>query len=346
MSAPKTGYGMNDRAVQIACTIGDPGGIGPEIAAKLIAGGTFPGEARVCFIGSAAALRGSLTGDLAGRLTVVPASGARSLRFPLPFPAIIDTGGGEAPIGRPSAEGGRAAGLAVEIAASLAKRGEVECIVTGPVSKEALQLGGYRYKGHTEMLADLFDSPHCQMMMVAGKLRIVILTRHIPVCEIAGAVTGELIARGVKEAEGALRGLWGVTRPRIAVAALNPHAGDGGVIGREETDVIIPALAGLRDEGYDVSGPFPADSMFQGWEKKGYDVYVALYHDQGMIPFKMIGFRLGVNMTIGLPVVRTSVSHGTAYDIAGRGMANPNSLAGAAALAVQCGIARRRNIEV
>jgi len=208
--------------------------------------------------------------------------------------------------------------------------------VTGPISKEALGLAGYSYIGHTDMLSDLLGAPDCQMMMVSGALRIVILTRDIPLAEVPSAVTGKRLMTGIRVTDAALRELWGVENPRIDIAALNPHGGDGGVTGTEEGEVIILAIEALAREGIDARGPFPADTLFYHPEKRGCDAFVALYHDQGMIPFKMSGFDRGVNMTIGLPTVRTSVCHGTAYDIAGRGEAESGSLASALELAVHC----------
>jgi len=178
-------------------------------------------------------------------------------------------------------------------------------------------------------------------MMVAGRLRIVILTRDIPLADVPGLITRERIDTGVRVTAAALTELWGIEEPRIAVAALNPHGGDGGLNGREELDTVAPALEALVLEGFRVGGPIPADTLFHRWEEKGWDAFVALYHDQGMIPFKMGGFAGGVNMTIGLPTVRTSVCHGTAYDIAGRGEADTGSIEAAVRLAVECCRARR-----
>jgi 4-hydroxythreonine-4-phosphate dehydrogenase len=214
--------------------------------------------------------------------------------------------------------------------------------VTGPISKEALAMAGYRFRGHTEMLASLFDAPECQMMMVSGALRIVILTRDMPLREVPEAVTAARLASGVRVTAASLGELWGIKNPRIAVSSLNPHRGDGGALGNEERDTIIPALEALRDEGIRVEGPFSADTLFYNWLHKGYDAYIALYHDQGMIPFKLSGFETGVNMTVGLPIVRTSVCHGTAYDIAGSGAGRTGSLESAFSLAVECCLARRR----
>jgi len=322
---------MTGRRIPTALTIGDPAGIGPEITAALLASKNDFG-ADLVLAGSARALE-----KAAGRAGApVPRLAGEDDALDGPFPVIIDTGGDAVPAGGPSAEGGAVSGKAVEIAARLARKGAIEAIVTGPISKEALSLAGYDYIGHTDMLSDLLDSPDCQMMMVSGGLRIVILTRDIQLARVPAAVTGERLATGVRVTASALRELWGIEDPRIDVAALNPHGGDGGVTGHEEEDVIIPAIAALNAEGIDARGPFPADTLFYRAAERGCDAFVALYHDQGMIPFKMSGFDRGVNMTIGLPVVRTSVCHGTAYDIAGKGEAGSGSLAAALELAVQC----------
>jgi 4-hydroxythreonine-4-phosphate dehydrogenase len=328
-------YGMNDSTVRLALTIGDPVGVGPEITARLITEGKLTG-ADVCFVGSAAALREALPLSRRGSVPVV---GHRDFdpAAPDPLPVLVDTAGDLAPPpGRSSADGGTVSGRAIEVAAAMARAGTVEGIVTGPISKEALHMAGYRHRGHTEMLADLLDSPDCQMVMVAGELRIVILTRDIPLKDVPGAVTGERIKTCVRVTDRALRDLWGVRSPTILVAALNPHAGDGGISGREEIEVIVPALEELISEGYGVGGPLPADTIFYRWREKGYDACIALYHDQGMVPFKMVGFERGVNVTIGLPVIRTSVCHGTAFDIAGHGTPETGSLEEAFALAVSC----------
>ncbi|HVO76468.1 MAG TPA: 4-hydroxythreonine-4-phosphate dehydrogenase PdxA [Candidatus Bathyarchaeia archaeon] len=334
---------MSEDRVRLALTVGDPAGVGPEITAALFAQRKLVG-ADLFIIGAYAALSNWLSLPVCSEARVIPHGEAARVALPDSFPVFIDTGAETRyPLGRASAEGGRASGLAIEAAAALAKRGLVEGIVTGPVSKEALALAGFAEKGHTPMLARLFGAPDCQMMMVSGALRVVILTRDIPLREVPSVVSAERIATGVRVTAAALTELWGIARPRVAVAALNPHGGDGGVLGDEERLVVAPAVEALRGEGYLVEGPFSADTLFYNWARKGYDAFVALYHDQGMIPFKMSGFERGVNVTIGLPVVRTSVCHGTAYDIAGRGSASTGSLESAFSLAVDCCLARRRN---
>ena len=333
---------MAEEKVRLALTVGDPGGIGPEITGALLAQRKLIG-ADVFLVGAYSALSKWLAIPACKTAHVVSHDEALTLAPQESFPVFVDTGAGVLYArGRPTPEGGRASGLAVEAAAALAKRGLVEGIVTGPVSKEALAMAGYRYRGHTDMLASLFEAPDCQMMMVSGALRVVILTRDVPLQEVPGAVTGARLTAGVRVTAASLRELWGITSPRIAVAALNPHCGDGGALGNEERETIIPALDALRGEGIRVDGPFSADTLFYNWQHKGYDAYIALYHDQGMIPFKLSGFETGVNMTVGLPIVRTSVCHGTAYDIAGSGTAGTGSLESAFSLAIECCLAGRR----
>ncbi len=337
---------MPEKRARLALTIGDPAGIGPEISARLLEKGELD-KADIRLIGSAEALFRELEPGIAGKLEVLSVREAESGKEPSSFPVIIDVAGDTVvPMGGPCGEGGRISGKAIEAAVRLAKKGTVDGIVTGPVSKEALNRGGYFYKGHTAMLSDLMDAPDCQMLMVSGALRILILTRDIPLANVPEKITEELIRTGTKVTVRALREFFGIDAPRILVAALNPHAGDGGINGAEEADTILPAVESLRSEGIDVEGPIPADTLFHDWWKKGVDAFIALYHDQGMIPFKMNGFENGVNMTIGLPVVRTSVCHGTAYDIVGKRIADPGSLSAAVALATGCLTNRKKKIGI
>jgi 4-hydroxythreonine-4-phosphate dehydrogenase len=326
---------MGRRKARLALTIGDPGGIGPEIFAKLLGSGILQERTELVVIGAANALLREVP-SLEKRFGVVGDDAAGEIGEG-PFPLIVDTGSGE-PVaaGKATAEGGRISARSIEVAVELAEGKKVDGIVTGPVSKEALGMAGYAYAGHTEMLAALFGAPDCQMMMVAGDFRVLILTRHLPLREVAGKLTREKIVSAVRVANDALERDFGVKRPRMAVASLNPHAGDGGLIGDEDDRVVAPAVAELREAGLDIEGPFPADSLFQSQRRRGYDALVALYHDQGMIPFKMEAFDRGVNVTVGLPVIRTSVCHGTAYDIAGRSVAGTGSLEAAVELAVEC----------
>jgi len=330
----------------IALTVGDPAGIGPEITASVMNRGILKAGGGVV-IGPAEPVLPLLTPETLQRTSVVRA-GSGYPESPDDRYLFIDTGTegcGNLPR-KAGAEGGLISGRSVEKAIEMARKGLLNGIVTGPVSKEALSLAGYSYRGHTDMLASLFDSPDCQMIMVNGDFRVVIMTRDIPLREVPGAVTGERIRKAVTVTVEGLKLNWGIEKPVIAVSALNPHAGDGGLIGTEEMDIIIPAVEQLREEGINVDGPVPADTLFYRWKDRSIDACVAMYHDQGMIPFKTIGFEKGVNMTLGLPVVRTSVCHGTAYDLAGSGRANPGSLEAALELAAQCIEQRRGRVQV
>jgi 4-hydroxythreonine-4-phosphate dehydrogenase len=247
---------------------------------------------------------------------------------------IFDTGcKGEVPPGKCSRAGGMHAGKAIDLAIRLASKGIVQAIVTAPVSKEALNKAGFNYNGHTEMLAHNFASPDCQMMMVYQGLRVVPLTRHLPIVEVAGHISEERILTCLSVVDRSLKEQFGVESPRIAVCALNPHSGEGGILGYEEKRVIQPAIRKAKKRKIQACGPFAADSLFQSAPGGPFDAYVSMYHDQGLIPFKLLARKRGVNVTIGLPVVRTSVDHGVAYDIAGKGRADPASLQAAYILA-------------
>jgi 4-hydroxythreonine-4-phosphate dehydrogenase len=335
---------MHEERVRLALTLGDPGGIGPEIAAQLYRQKKLS-AADIILIGSACAFTTALGPSIDDTLTIVRDPGTDPIDMPESYPFLIDTGGTSRELIRePNPDGGRASGRAVELAVAMAKAVVVDGIVTGPISKEALGLAGYPYRGHTDMLAALFDVSDCQMVMVAGDLRIVILTRDIPLADVPRAVTSDRLGAAINRAAEALISLWGIPAPRIAVASLNPHGGDGGLLGSEEREVITPAVNRARRSGIDVTGPLPADTLFCNWRQRGFDAFIAIYHDQGMIPFKMIAFDEGVNMTIGLPIVRTSVCHGTAFDIAGSGRSSSASMEAAISLAVQCCLVKRRGV--
>jgi len=327
-----------DSSSILCLTIGDPSGIGPEITADLILSGAMKGT-RSVIVGNAKSLleEPGVDSSLIRKVDIEAVASLNRGEISESLPFIIDIKANE-PFekGKPSAEGGRISARAIEIAVELVKRGVVDAIVTGPISKEALSLAGYPYRGHTGMFSKLFNAPHCQMVMVAGSLRVLLVTRDIPLAEVPDRISRELIERAVMVAHEALKKWWNIDQPRIAISALNPHAGDGGVLGTEEQEIIGPAIDSLKSRGVVVEGPFPADTMFVEWEKKGFDLYVVMYHDQGMIPFKMVGFDTGVNVTVGLPVIRTSVSHGTAYDIVGKGIARSGSLREAFMLARRC----------
>lgn len=317
----------------IAVTSGEPGGIGPEIVAKLF--GRFrPGLSIAVVIGSP-----ELFDRWRRRFRFAPPvvesideARAALSSSPKRRVVLLDSGIRERyVVGANSEGGGLHAGTAIRIACELAKNRSVAAIVTPPASKKSLNMGHFDYPGHTEMLAHYLMAPDCQMMMVRGGLRVVPFTRHIPLSRVAGELDPNRLATCIRVTVEALRRDFKVPRPRIAVAGLNPHAGEDGVIGVEDRDIIAPVVALVRAEGIDAGGPFPADAMFQSAPEavkgKGrYHAYIAMYHDQGLVPFKMLAQRRGVNVTVGLPAPRTSVDHGTAYDIAGKGIAEPDSL--------------------
>jgi len=281
---------------RIALTAGDPAGIGPEIVRKAMA------DRRVLEV-CEPLVYGSADGD-----TVPP--------------------------GQPSAEAGRIAHDAIVRAVSDAMAGRVDAIATAPVSKEAFALAGLPWKGHTDLLAHLTGAPFVAMMFEAPKLRVVLVTVHVALRDVADLMTGDRVQETVRLAARELP-RFGVERPRLAVAALNPHAGEHGLMGREDDEVIAPAVAACRSEGLDVAGPFPADTVFVRAARGEFDAVIACYHDQGLIPVKLLAFGEAVNVTLGLPIIRTSVDHGTAFDIAGRGIADPGSLIHAVRLAAR-----------
>jgi 4-hydroxythreonine-4-phosphate dehydrogenase len=281
---------------RIAVTVGDPAGIGPEIAAKAQA------DARV-----------------------------RAVCVPLIYD---DPAGAECEPGTLSARAGRAAYDTIVRAVDDAKNGVVAGIATAPINKEAFALAGLPWRGHTELLAHLTGAPSVAMMFYAEALRVVLATTHVPLAEVPRLVTRAELERVVRLTARELP-RFGYPAPRIALCGLNPHAGEGGVIGVEETSVHRPAVAACRGDGIDVSGPFPADTVFVRASRGEFDAVVACYHDQGLIPVKLLAFGKAVNVTIGLPVIRTSVDHGTAFDIAGQGIADPGSLIEAVCLAAR-----------
>jgi 4-hydroxythreonine-4-phosphate dehydrogenase len=254
--------------------------------------------------------------------------------------------------GRVSVEAGRLAYAAIKAAVDLAMAGRVDAISTAPLSKEALNLAGHHYSGHTELLADLTGAKNSAMLLLHGDMRVSHVSTHVALEEAVRRLTPQRLRRVVAltvEALGAL----GFAKPRIAVAALNPHAGEGGMFGRQDIDITAPVVAELRAEGLAIDGPVPGDTVFVKLRGRQYDAVVAMYHDQGHIPVKLLGFSVdpatgrwealsGVNVTLGLPIIRTSVDHGTAFDIAGKGIANERSLIEAVNCAVELGAARSK----
>lgn len=307
---------------RLALTVGDPAGIGPEIVLKALAHPEAPKASWVVY-GSKAVLADCAS---ALKLETLEASGA----------SLVDVGGESVAAGAVSSEAGRQAAVAVIRAAEDSLRGALQGLVTAPLNKEAMHNAGYNYPGHTELLAHVAKTPNVAMMFVGGKIRVALLTIHAPLKDVPGLVTPAEIVRVATLVHEALPRFGSVTRrPKIAIAGLNPHAGEHGHIGREEQDVFPGALATLRAAGVDIEGPFPGDTLFVRAARGDFDGVIACYHDQGLIPVKLLAFGEAVNVTIGLPFIRTSVDHGTGFDIAGRGTADEGSLLAAMRLAVQ-----------
>lgn len=310
---------MASRQVRLAVTVGDPAGIGPEVVLRALAASDRP-DAEYVVYGPMEALL-----DRAARFALRPPQELAARVVDVPCEHPID-------LGRSSAAGGRAAAKAVLRAALDAREGRVDALVTAPLNKESLHAAGHPWPGHTEMLAEAAGARDVAMMFVGGPLRVALLTIHRALRSVPDAITaGELtrVARLVhRELPRFVSG-----RRRIGLCGLNPHAGEGGLFGREEIEVLAPDAASLRAGGIDIHGPFPADSLFARAARGEFDAVIACYHDQGLIPVKLAAFGRAVNVTLGLPFVRTSVDHGTGFDIVERGIADGSSLVEAMKLA-------------
>jgi 4-hydroxythreonine-4-phosphate dehydrogenase len=317
----------------IAVTMGDPAGIGPEIIARAFDEEDFREENRAIVIGDAAILeRAARLQDLALRANVV--AEPEDARFePGSVNVISETElPGDLPVGVLDARAGDAAFRYLERATGLAGEGRVGAIATAPLNKEAMHLAGYKYPGHTEILAELTGTKDYAMMLVTDELKVIHVSTHVSLKEAIVRARPERELAVIRLAHESLRKL-GVESPRVAVAGLNPHAGENGLFGTEDAEQIAPAVAAAVDEGIDATGPHPPDTVMMRARMGAFDIVVVQYHDQGHIPIKLMGFDTGVNVTVGLPFFRTSVDHGTAFDIAGTGKADPTSLRAALALA-------------
>ncbi|MFZ5996778.1 MAG: 4-hydroxythreonine-4-phosphate dehydrogenase PdxA [Nitrospirota bacterium] len=308
---------------RIAITIGDPAGIGPEVVLKTLLSIEVAENCTPVVIGD--------------RTVLAEAVAALSLPLTLKSIELVECRQITDPHfekGKPTAEGGRASVAYIKKAVELALKKDVNAIVTAPISKEALKKAGVPWPGHTEMLAELTGTKDFAMMLCGGPLRVILVTIHAPLKNVPALITRERVMRTIFLAKRACAML-GIAEPRIAVAGLNPHAGEVGIFGNEEINEILPAIKEAQKSGISVTGPHPADSLFHKAYKGAFDIIVSMYHDQGLIPLKMIAFDTGVNVTVGLPIIRTSPDHGTAYDIAWKGIAHPLSMIEAVKLAMQ-----------
>lgn len=325
----------------IAITVGDFNGIGPEVVLKSISQRSVRAFATPLLVGPTSVFRHY----------------ARMLRTPMRFRAVqlseifespdwvTDNSTRTIPVLEPSKASppihpgtisrlaGSVAAGAIEWAVLLAQMGIVDAIVTAPVSKQAIHKAGVRFPGQTEMLQELTSAPRVGMMLVSRTMRIGLVTTHVPMHRVASTITPTLLRDQIMLFYHALLADWAISKPKVAVLGLNPHAGEGGDVGTEEKIIVTPVIKRLQRSGLDVTGPFPADSFFGRYRPGTYDAVIAMYHDQGLIPLKQSSFGRAVNVSVGLPVIRTSPDHGTAFDIAGKGVADPGSMIEAMKLA-------------
>jgi len=326
----------------VGLTMGDPAGIGPEIVVKAMNEAALYEQCRPLAIGDEATLRRAAAGlglELAFQTVADPSRGRFTHGTIDVFQATTGDLSSIVP-GQVQPAAGKAAAECVIAAAELALAGKINAIATAPLNKDALNQAGYHYPGHTEMLADLTGSKDFSLTLIAGQLRVIHVTTHVSMRRALDLVDQERVLRIIRLADRFCRYL-GVERPRVAVAGFNCHAGENGLFGTEEIDHVQPAIARARAEGIDASGPWPGDTIFYRGSRGEFDIVVAMYHDQGHIPVKMLGFESGVNTTAGLPIIRTSVDHGTAFDIAGQGRASHGSMVEAVRLATRLAKERR-----
>ncbi|HEX2055664.1 MAG TPA: 4-hydroxythreonine-4-phosphate dehydrogenase PdxA [Nitrospiraceae bacterium] len=334
-----------DRLPVLGLTMGDPAGIGPEVIAKALSGETITRLCRPVVIGSRSVMEETVKA-LRLRTRVVPVEDPAEASSKAGHIKVLDPL--EKPLGRfklgqAAPETGAASVAFIRKGVDLARAGRIDGIVTAPINKEAMNMAGFYYPGHTELLADLTQSAEVGMMIVGGPLKIMFTTTHVAIKDLSSLLTPERIVKAIRLAHLGLRDYFGIPNPKIGVAALNPHAGEHGLFGDEEDRKILPAVQQARAAGIEASDPLPADTLFGKAARGAYDGIVAMYHDQGLIPLKLVAFGTCVNVTIGLPIIRTSVDHGTAYDIAGKGAADPGSLVEAVKLAAR--LAARRGSE-
>jgi len=323
----------------IALSLGEPAGIGPEIIVKAWSALRADGPAFMV-VGDAQSLAAASNAG-ASIIRSVSSPGEAAGVFTEALPVLNLPLSSAVVAGKPAAAAAPAVIRWIETAAGLALSGEAGALVTAPIAKATLYAAGFHFPGHTEFLGELASAPPGAggrgpiMMLAAVDLRVSLVTIHEPLAKVAGILTVERIVNAGLVTAQALTNDFGVDRPRLAVAALNPHAGEGGALGDEEKSIIAPAVLVLREAGVDASGPHPADSLFHAEARRRYDAVLCMYHDQALIPVKMLDFWGGVNVTLGLPIVRTSPDHGVGLDIAGRGQARPDSLIAAIRMAAR-----------
>jgi 4-hydroxythreonine-4-phosphate dehydrogenase len=326
----------------VGITMGDAAGVGPEVVVRALAAPEAHRISRPLVIGDAARLRRA-AGIVGERVTVNAVDGPENAAFEHGVIDVVDLAciPDDLPFGELSAVAGEGAYRFIERAVELATAGRIDAICTAPLNKEALHAAGHRFPGHTELLAELTGTGEVSMMLSAPKLKVIHVTTHIGLVDAVRRIEPGLVERTVRRGHATLVKS-GVAEPRIAVCGINPHAGENGLFGQgEEEEKVVPALERLRAEGIDARGPLPADTVFFRAVRGDFDLVVAMYHDQGHGPVKVMGLEAGVNITVGLPVIRTSVDHGTAFDIAGTGTADHASMLEALRQAVDLAPSRK-----
>lgn len=319
----------------IGITAGDPAGIGPEIILSALSAPALYELCRPLVIGDMGVISTAkkIAGSTIELKRVSNHSQGRYQAGAIDLLCISDLDFDETSWANPTIQTGKAMVDYIIKATDMAVNGELSAIVTCPINKKIMRIAGFDYNGHTELIAERTGTEDFVMMMAGNRLKISLVTIHMPLRNVSGAISIENIFTTIKITGEALIKRFGIESPKIAVAGLNPHAGESGIFGNEENNIIIPAVEKSAKEGFNVSGPFPPDTIFYQALNGTYDAVVCMYHDQGLIPFKMVHFTDGVNTTLGIPIVRTSVDHGTAYDIAGKGKADPGSLIAAIKMA-------------
>jgi len=329
-----------DHLPVIGVTMGDPAGIGPEIIAMALSDG---GAYRHCLpvvlgdpgvLSSAISRRSSRVAQGVSLNVIETPGQAKGRPGVIDLMAISELDADEGQPGRPTVAGGRAMVAYIVRAVKMTLAGEIAAMVTCPISKALMHRAGHRFDGHTQLISHLTGASDYVMMLAGKRLRVALVTIHCALKDVSGLLTREMVQKTIQITDSALRHDFGLKRPRLAVTALNPHGGEAGLFGSEESAIIAPAVEAAKGDGLNVDGPFPADTLFYRAAAGEYDAVVAMYHDQGLIPLKLLHFSDAVNMTLGLPIIRTSVDHGTAYDIAGTGQADPSSLVAAIRMAV------------
>lgn len=327
----------------LGVTLGDVAGVGPEVVVKALIEEEVLLKCRPLVLGDAGALRQTIKFlglDLSVKI-LKPGEEPVGLAGTIELLPLSELGPDDLAPGRPTRAGARAAAGYIRSGAELALAGRIHGLVTAPVSKEQVQKAVRSFKGHTEMLADLAGNVEAVMMLAGARLRVVLVTTHEAHRDVPGLLTVDRIVTTARITDQALKRYFGLPEPRLAAAALNPHAGEGGLFGGEEEEIIRPSVAEAQRQGLGLSGPFPADTLFYRAAAGEFDAVVCMYHDQGLIPFKLLHFKDGVNVTLGLPFIRTSVDHGTAYDLAGTGRADHASMLAAVKMAARMAGANR-----